>query len=125
LSTNLRYASDGIQTSNLVAVVSGLGAATGSGSISPNNALNYRLLIKLSSSGVGGLATQAMSLLPGVFGSAVSQTTANGIPVTISGTTANPTFTPDMSKLIGGAVTQQKNTQTNSIGKALSGLFHR
>lgn len=125
LSTNLRYASDGIQTSNLVAVVSGLGSATGSGSISPSNALNYRLLVKLSSSGVGGLATQAMSLLPGAFGSAVSQTTANGIPVTISGTTANPTFTPDVSKLIGGAATQQKNTQTNSIGKALSGLFHR
>lgn len=125
LSTNLRYASDGIQTSNLVAVVSGLGSATGSGTISPSNALNYRLLIKLSSSGVGGLATQAMSLLPGAFGSTVSQTTSNGIPVTIGGTTANPTFTPDMSKLIGGAVTQQKNTQTNSLGKALSGLFHR
>lgn len=125
LSTNLRYASDGIQTNNLVAVVSGLGSATGSGSISPSNALNYRLLIKLSSSGVGGIATQAMSMLPGVFGSTVSQTTSNGIPVTISGTTANPTFTPDVNKLIGGAVTQQKNTQTNNLGKALSGFFGR
>lgn len=123
LNTTLRYAPDGIQTNNLVAVVTGLGSATGGGSISPNNALSYHLLIKLSSSGIGGLATQAASLLPGIFGSTASRTAASGIPVTISGTTANPVFTPDMNKLLGGAVTQQKGTQSNSIGRALSGLF--
>lgn len=125
LRTDLNYSASGIQTNNLSAVVTGLGSATGSGSISPANALSYRLLIKLDSTGVGGIATQAISLLPGVFGSTASQTASNGIPLTIGGTTANPTFTPDMSKLIGGAVQQQKSTQTKSLGKALSGLFGR
>ncbi|NUQ27932.1 MAG: AsmA family protein [Acidobacteriaceae bacterium] len=126
LSTNLRYSTEGVQTNNLAAIVAGLGSASGNGSISANNALNYRLLIKLDSTGIGGLATQAASLLPGVFGSAVSQATANGIPVTIGGTTANPTFTPDMSKLVrGNTQQQQQNLQSNPLGKALSGLFHK
>ena len=125
LSTNLVYGPTGTQTNNLAAVVAGLGSAAGNGSISAGGALNYHLLLKLDSSGVGGLATQALSLLPGAFGSAVSQTTKNGIPVTIAGTTSNPTFTPDMSKLAGGAIQQQKNTPANPIGNALGGLFHR
>jgi AsmA protein len=126
LSTNLHYGPDGIQTNNLIANVGGLGSATGNGSISPSNALNYHLLIKFDSSGVGGLATQALSLLPGVLGSTAGQSAKNGIPVAIGGTTANPTFTPEMSKLIGGAATQKNSTTpANSIGKALGGLFHR
>lgn len=125
LSTNLRYSTEGVQTNSLAAVVSGLGSASGSGSISPSNALNYRLLIKLDSTGVGGLATQAMGMLPGVFGSTVAQATANGIPVTISGTTANPVFTPDLGKMIGGNTQQKQNLQSSPLGKALSGLFKR
>lgn len=125
LSTNLHYAPDGIQTNNLAAVVEGLGAASGNGTISPAGALSYHLVIKLSSTGVGGLAAQAMQLLPGVFGSAVNQATKDGIPVTISGTTSNPTFTPDMNKLVGGTNQQNKKTTTNPLGDALKGLFHR
>jgi AsmA protein len=127
LSTNLRYGPDGTHTDNLVAVVTGLGSASGAGSISPAGALNYRLLVKLDSSGVGGLATQAIGLIPGGFGSQVSQQTKNGIPVTISGTTSNPTFTPDMSKMLGGAAQQKQNQnpQSNPVGKALNGLIHR
>lgn len=124
LSTNLRYGPDGTRTDNLAAMVTGMGSASGSGAISAGGALNYHLLVKLDSSGVGGMATQAMSLLPGAFGSAISQTTKNGIPLTIAGTTSNPTFTPDMSKMLGGATTQ-KNQQSNPLGKALGGLFHR
>lgn len=124
LSTNLHYGPDGTRTDNLAAVVAGLGSASGSGSISPGNALNYRLLVKLDSTGVGGLATQAMSLLPGVFGSTISQTTKNGIPLTITGTTSNPIFTPDVNKMIGGAF-QQKNQKSSPLGNALGGLFHR
>lgn len=125
LSMNLVYGPNGTQTNNLAAVVSGLGSASGNGTISSGGALNYHLLLKLDSSGVGGLATQALSLLPGAFGSAVSQTTKNGIPVNIQGTTANPTFTPDMSKLAGGALQQKKNVPSNPLGNALGGLFHR
>ena len=124
LSTNLRYGPDGTHTDNLNAVVAGLGSASGGGSISPAGALNYQLLVKLDSSGVGGLATQAMSLLPGAFGSAVSQTTKNGIPVTIAGTTSNPIFTPNIGRMAGGALQQKNGAQSNPLGKALGGLFH-
>ncbi len=122
LSTNLRYGPEGTQTDNLDAVVTGLGSATGGGSVSPAGALNYHLLVKPSSTGVGGIATQAVGLLPGVFGSTVSQATKNGIPVTIAGTTSNPTFTPDMGKMIGGTI-QKQNQPSNPLGKALGGLF--
>jgi AsmA protein len=125
LSTDLHYGPDGTRTDNLAAVVAGLGSASGGGSISPTNALNYRLLVKLNtSSGVGGLATQALGMIPGAFGSAVTQTTKNGIPLTIGGTTSNPTFTPDVSKMVVGAP-QQKGVQSNPLGKALSGLIPR
>jgi len=126
LSTNLRYGPDGTSTDNLAVVVAGLGSASGNGSISPGGALNYRLLVKMATGGgVSGIATQAMSLLPGAFGSAVSQTTKNGIPVTIGGTTSNPTFTPDIRGLAGGALQQKKATPANPLGKALGGLFQR
>lgn len=125
LSTDLRYGPDGTHTDNLAAVVAGLGSASGGGLVSPTGALNYRLLVKLnSSSGVGGIATQALSLIPGAFGTAVSQTTKNGIPVIISGTTSNPAFAPDVSKMVVGAP-QQKGAQTNPLGKALGGLIPR
>jgi len=105
--------------------VTGLGSASGSGAVSAGGALNYRLIVKPDSSGVGGMATQAMALIPGQFGSAISQTTKNGIPVTITGTTSNPTFTPDMSKMASGALQQQKNQPSNPLGNALGGLFGR
>lgn len=122
LSTDLRYGPEGTETSNLLVVVPGLGSASGAGSISPAGALDYHLIAKLASSGVGGLAMQAMSLIPGAFGSAVGQTTRIGIPVTISGTTANPTFTPDMGKVFGGS-TKQGPAQSNPIGSLLGGLM--
>lgn len=124
LSTDLRYSPAGTQTNNLAAVVSGLGSASGSGSISPAGALNYRLLVKLGSSGIGAIATQAMSLLPGAFGSAISSSTKNGIPLVITGTTANPAFSVDMGKMVGGQVPSSSQTQS-PLGKALGSLFGR
>lgn len=123
LSTNLHYGPDGTRTNDLNAVVAGLGSASGAGSISPGGGLNYELLIKLNTSGAGGIATQAMSLLPGAFGSAVSQSTKNGIPVTVGGTTSNPTFVPNFSRIAGSAL-QPKNSPSDALGKALGGLLH-
>jgi AsmA protein len=128
LSTNLNYSAGGIQTNNLNAIVTGLGSATGSGSISPSNALNYQLVIKLSSSGVGGLAQRAASLLPGAFGSNLGQSMKNGIPVAIRGTTSHPEFIPNLGKMFGGNTKQQTTTQTqqqkkNPLQRALGGIF--
>lgn len=123
LDTDLHYGPDGTRTDSLVAVVTGLGSASGSGSISPDDALNYHLRIKLASGGAGGAVTKAAGLLPGVFGSAVTQTTKNGIPVAITGTTSNPVFAPEIGGMIPGA-TQNKQKTTSPLGKALGGLLH-
>ncbi len=124
LSTDLTYDASGTRTDNLAIVVSGLGSASGSGAVNAGGALNYRLLVKLDASSVSGVASQAMSLLPSVFGSTVSQATKNGIPLTIGGTTANPSFSVDTSKLVGGALNGQGSgtKSSNPIGKAIGGL---
>lgn len=122
LSTDLRRAPDGTHTDNIAAVVSGLGSASGSGFISAAGGLDYHLLVKLGSTGAGGIANQALSMLPGVLGSVAGSTTKNGIPLTISGTTANPVFTPDVGKMLGGTV-QKNNPQSKPLGKVLGGLF--
>ncbi|WP_446743299.1 AsmA family protein [Silvibacterium acidisoli] len=125
LTTNLRYGPEGTQTNNLNVVIAGLGSASGNGSISPSNALNYQLVVKLSTA-QGSVAGQAMGLLSGVLGGGVSQTIKNGIPVTIAGTTSNPTFSANMGKLIGGAAKSQgKSIPSNPLGNALGGLLHR
>ena len=67
LSTDLRYGPDGTQTNNLATVVTGLGSASGGGAVSSAGALNYRLIVKPDSAGVGGMATQAMALIPGQY----------------------------------------------------------
>jgi AsmA protein len=128
LSTDLHYGPAGTQTSNLNATVTGLGTATGNGSISPSNQLNYQLTIKLATTGVGGLAQRAASMLPGAFGSSIGQSMKNGIPVAIRGTTSHPEFIPNLGKIFNSNNQQQTTTQTqqqkqNPLKKALGNIF--
>jgi AsmA protein len=123
LSTNLHYGPDGTQTNNLTAVVTGMGTATGNGSISPDEALNYHLRVKLSSGGVGGVATQAAGLLPGVLGSTVGQSMKNGIPVAITGTTSHPVFAPEIGQMFGNSGQTQTTKPKNPLGKVLGGML--
>jgi AsmA protein len=80
--------------------------------------------VKLGSTGAGGIANQALSMLPGALGSVAGSATRNGIPLTITGTTSNPVFTPDVGKMFGGAA-QKNNPQSKPLGKVLGGLFGR
>jgi AsmA protein len=124
LSSDLRYSPAGTQLNNLAAVVANLGSASGNGNISPAGALNFHLLVKLDSSGAGGMASQAMNLVPGAFSSAIGQVTKNGIPVNVAGTTSNPTFTPDLSRLASNPASPARSTSpTKSLGNALGGLL--
>jgi AsmA protein len=100
-------------------VVTGVGSATGNGTISPGGALDYKLVVTLAS-GVGAVASKAVGLLSDALGSG----SAKGVPVTIGGTTSNPTFMPDLGAIAGGVV--QKPTQaTKVLGKKLGGLLGR
>lgn len=128
LSTDLQHGPSGTQTTNLTAIVTGVGTATGSGSISPSNQLNYQLTIKLANTGVGGLAQKAASMLPGAFGAGISQSMKNGVPVAIRGTTSHPVFTPNFGKMLNSNSQQQQTQQKtqpkqNPLKKALGNLF--
>lgn len=114
-----------ITITNILAVIPALGQATGSGTILPGGQLNFNMLAKLSGkSGLGAIANGVMSALPGIFS---HQVQTRGIPLTVRGTTSNPTFNVDASVFTSGTATQpgaaSPNAPLNSLGKAVQGLF--
>jgi AsmA protein len=75
-----------------------IGTATGSGTVSPAGALDFKLVAKLNSTNaVGAVANQAanaMGIVGGLFkskGKSVKPSN-NGIPISVTGTTSNPTI---------------------------------
>ena len=122
LSANLHYGPEGTRTDDLIAVVTGIGSASGSGFISPAGGLSFHLVVKLASGGAMGAATQAMGMLGGTLGTMLGGAARNGIPVTISGTTSSPVFTPDMTRMVTGGV-QRQTQKANPLAGALGGLL--
>jgi AsmA protein len=143
LSTNIRVANGDVRTDNLALNVPALGTATGAGTVSAAGALNYQLVLKPTgllgggaggaTAGVGGIAGQLMGMIPGgAAGNIAGAALKNGIPVAIGGTTANPTFTPNLGGMLSsgaGAVTNgtkstaKKPNPSDSLPNALGGLF--
>ncbi|HXA76947.1 MAG TPA: AsmA family protein [Candidatus Acidoferrales bacterium] len=105
------------QLSNLDVVVPSIGAVTGNGTVSAAGQLNFKMSAKLA--GAMGSMTSVMSLGGG-------KNSNGGIPFTITGTTANPVFLPDvagmagsMVKGVGAAPADAAKTATSALG----GLF--
>ena len=76
-----------------------IGSATGSGTVSPSNALDFKMVATLSSSNVvGAAANQAANAVSGIVGSFLhpqakpAANTNRGIPLTITGTASSPTI---------------------------------
>lgn len=152
LSANVSVNGGNVRTDNVAVVVPSIGSATGAGTISAAGALNYNVILKLtgvfgatggksgSAAGVGGMAGQLMGMIPGgavggtagkVIGNYAGAALRNGVPVTIGGTTSNPTFTPNMGGLVNSATggTPKKGAAKPSqngadpLSNALGGLF--
>ena len=87
-SSNVHVAPSGIQTNNVDLVVPSLGTVTGEGTVSPSNALDYKLKASLSGGAVGG-ATSLVGLGKGA-----------SIPFFIQGTASDPKFVPDMKGML-------------------------
>ena len=142
LSTNIRVANGDVRTDNLALNVPALGTATGAGTISAAGALSYQIVLKPTgllgggsggtASGVGGIAGQLLGMIPGgaansIAGAAIK----NGIPVAIGGTTANPTFTPNLNSMFGGGASaassskpaSKKPSTSDSLPNGLGGLL--
>ena len=128
LSAELKSTPQTTEISNIEANVPAIGSATGSGTISPADALNFNLVAKLSgTSMVGGLANGGFNKLEGKFGNSSNTTANNGIPLTITGTTSDPHIRADVKSMlkqqVGGLMGNSSGQKTNPVS-TLKGLFH-
>jgi len=121
-SSNVRYSPTGIQTENVNLVLPALGTVTGSGTVSPQNALDYKMKASLNGSVVSGA-----SKLAGLSGNGAT------IPFFIQGTASDPKFVPDVKGMVGSQLSNQLSNRLGSqvpggqnaqgAVKALGGLF--
>lgn len=119
LRTDVNNSPQGSQFTNIYADLPQIGTASGNGTVSPADALDFKLVAKFSpASGVGAVAGRAVNAVTGAVGGAVGNagavggmlggllhskakpatgTSANnassgGIPITITGTASNPSI---------------------------------
>ena len=122
LSADLRQDPSGTQANNLIVVVPSIGTVTGTANVSASGQLNCKMSAKLA----GGIGTMTSAMTS--FGNKNAQ--SNGIPFTITGTTSNPVFLPDvkgmagnMAKGLGGNVPGAAGGAAGAATGALGGLF--
>jgi AsmA protein len=121
-SSDVHYSPSGIQTQNINLVLPALGTVTGSGTVSPQNALDYKMTASLSGSMVGGV-----SQLAGLSGKGAT------IPFFIQGTASDPKFVPDVKGMVGSQLSNQLGKRLGSqvpggqnsqgVVDAIGGLF--
>ncbi len=108
-SLDARVAPEGTKADNINLNVPAIGVITGSGTVSPDGALNFKMLANLSGGAVGGVNKVATA------GSG-----KGGVPFAISGTTANPQFVPDVGGVVGGVATGAVKEAAKAPGTAVS-----
>jgi AsmA protein len=103
LSANLRMAPEGTAAQNLKLIVPSVGELTGGGTISPVNALDFKMAAAVHT---GGLMA-AVSDRP--------------IPFLVEGTCSDPVFRPDMRAVASGEVKKLDGTAAGGVLKGLMG----
>jgi AsmA protein len=108
---------------NIDANVPVMGTATGQGTVSAAGALNFELVATLKG-GVATMANTAASALGGIAGGLLHSAVSNGVPLTITGTTANPVIQANLTKMVkGGLLGNQAGKKKQSAGSVLKGLL--
>jgi len=101
-STNVRAAPEGIAAQDIQVVVTGFGAMTGNGTISPTNTLDFKM----------NASVQTAEL---------TRTLGNvSVPFTVEGPSSDPVFRPDINAI---AKTQLKKVETKALGGVLDSLL--
>jgi AsmA protein len=120
LTANIHVDPSGTQANDLDVVVPSIGTVTGTANVSASGKLDCKMSAKLA--GEMGSVTSALTSFGGSKNS-------NGIPFTVTGTTSNPIFLPDlkgmagsMAKGLGGDATGAAGSGA-SAAKSLGGLF--
>jgi AsmA protein len=122
LSSDFRVAPEGIRSENLNVVVPSIGAMTGSGTISADKKLDFKM--------VAHLGRQSN---PSGQGAVAKATAGGGIPFKVEGTTSNPQIVPDVGGIVGGFANGVKGnapipSNSKDLGQAvdkLGGLLGR
>jgi AsmA protein len=118
-SSNVHVAPSGIQTENVNLVVPSIGTLTGAGTVSPENALDYKMTASLNGTGVSTLSQFA-----GVGGGK-----GGSIPFFIQGTAANPKFVPDVKGMLGSQLGNRLGSQVpggqngQNVVNSITGMF--
>src|SRR5207302_6593793 len=116
---DVHVAPDGTRAENIDLVIPAFGTLTGSGTVSPNNTVSFKMVAKLS-----GTTVTAVSQMAGLGSGGGS------IPFMIQGTTSDPKFIPDVKGMAGGflqnALQGNKNNpnQKNPLS-GITGLFKK
>lgn len=100
-SSDVHVAPSGIQTNNVNLVVPSIGTVTGSGTVSPQNTLDYQM-----KAAVNGTAVSGLSQLAGRGSNGAT------IPFFIQGTASDPKFVPDVKGMLSSGL-------GNGLGKNL------
>jgi AsmA protein len=118
-STDVRVAPEGIRSDNVNLVVPSIGAMTGSGTISADHKLDFKMIAHL-----GRQNSSAQPLAKAAAG--------GGIPFKVEGTTSNPQIVPDVGGIVGSYANGLKNgaipSSSKDVGQAvdkLGGLLGR
>lgn len=121
-SSDVHYSPSGIQTNNVDLEIPAIGTIKGNGTISPQNALDYKMTASLNGSVVKGLSNVA-----GVGGNGAT------IPLIITGTASDPKFMPDVKGLLGSTLGNQLKKNLGSqvpggqnaqgVVNSITGLF--
>lgn len=102
LSANVRWAPEGISANEMKLVVPAIGELSGAGTVSPANALDFKMSAIVHTSGLLAIAGN------------------KPIPFTVGGTCAEPVFRPDIKAV---AEEEVKSIQ-HDVGKAAGGLLN-
>lgn len=109
---NLRYGQQGVRAENLNVEIASVGSVTGSGTVSPDNTLDMRLIAKLAGSSPIARLTQISLFNKG-----------GGIPFRVVGNASDPQVTADIPGLSKTPLNQLKIPTKGELGNMLGGLL--
>ena len=125
VSANVVNTPQGTQLNQIDCVVPAIGTATGNGAVAASGALNFNLLAKLSTTGIGGAASSVINGIGGTLGSFLHSAVSNGIPISVTGTSSDPHIMANIGAMFkgNGAQSSGSNTSKPSPGGILGGLL--
>jgi AsmA protein len=123
LSADVNNSPQGTRFSNIDAEIPKIGTATGEGTVSPTEELNFELNAKIAAfSAVGGAVSNTVGGLLGKGSNSGSKSNSGGIPLSITGTASNPSIHAEMGKMLKSAASGVGSTAQKPV-KTLKGMF--